>query len=84
MQKTMNMIFKIFAIIVHIFQSLVSGTANLNFSLIVAATLIGIYVFDFKTFKKLFLVPQWAVSCVGSVVWLVVAVIEIPIERVLI
>ncbi len=77
----MNIIFKVSAIIVHLFQSVVSGTANLNFSLIIAATLIGIYVFDLKTFKKLFFVPQWAVSCVGSVVWLVVAVIEMPIDQ---
>jgi len=81
MQKTMNIIFKVFAIIVHIFQSLVSGAANLNFSLVIAATLIGMYVFDLKTFKKLFLVPRWVASCVGNVVWLILAVIEIPIEQ---
>lgn len=81
MQKTMNMVFKVFAIIVHIFQGVVSSTADLYFSLIIAATLIGMYMFDSKTFKGLFLVPQWVVSCVGSIVWLVLAAIEIPIEQ---
>lgn len=81
MKQTMHIFFKVFAIIFHLVQALISDSAELYFSFTVAVILVGIYVFDIRTFKKLFLVPQWAVSCVGSVVWLVVAVIEIPIDQ---
>ena len=77
----MTMIFKLFAILVHMFQGSVSYSADLYFSSIIAALLVGIYVIDLRTFKKAFLLPQWAISCVGSIVWLVVAMIEVPIDQ---
>ncbi len=80
MQKIINLIFKVFAIIVHIIQAFVSDSAELYFSFTIAIILLGSYMFDIRTFKKLFLVPQWGASFFGSIVWLIVAIIEMPID----
>lgn len=77
----MNILFKVFAIIMHMIQAFISDNLELYFSFAIAVISLGAYVFDTKSFKRLFLVPQWGVSLVASIVWLIIAVIETPINQ---
>lgn len=60
----------------HVFQYLVTSSAGLVLSSIVAALLIGAQVLPREHFIKTFKVRPLAVSQFGSLVWLLVAFLE--------
>ena len=77
MQKIVSVTLRTVAIVVHLAQAVTSFTAGLYVSGVVGATLIGAQIYSPTTFRELFRVSSWAVSVIGSIIWLFIAVAEI-------
>jgi len=73
MQK---IVFRVVMIIFHLFQAVISITANAYISAVIGAFLLGAYLNDHETIKRLFYAKPIVISIVGSIVWFLIVVVE--------
>jgi len=71
---------RVFLIIFHAFQFIVSISGALYFSLVVAISLIGVQVYPPEGFLKTFRIGPKKVAFIGTIIWLVIAIAEFPLE----
>ena len=76
----MSSLGRIFLIIFHSFQFIVSISGALHFSLVVAIALIGVQIYPPKDFFKTFKIRPKKVAFIGTIIWLVIAISEFPLE----
>ena len=71
---------RVLLIIFHSFQFIISISGALYFSLVVAIVLIGFQIYPPQDFLKTFKVGPKKVALVGTIIWLVIAIAEFPLE----
>lgn len=77
MQKIVGVIVRVVLFLFHLSQAVISFTAGIYVSGVIGATLMGGQLYDPEIFRSLFKVSPWIVSVVGSVLWLVVVIMEL-------
>jgi len=68
---------RVILLIFHLGQAVTSFTAGIYISGVIGAALMGAQLYSPVTFRSLFKVNPWIVSAVGSVLWLIVAIVEL-------
>jgi len=76
----MSFLGRVFLIIFHAFQFIISISGALYFSLVVAILLIGVQIYQPEEFLKTFKVGPKKVALIGTIIWLVIAVAEFPLD----
>jgi len=67
---------RVFALLFHLLQVVISLTAGVYVSMLVAAVVTGAFFNDFATIRRIFRMSPLLLSIVGTIVWLVVVLIE--------
>jgi len=76
MQVVVKGILRATALILHLFQTVISISGEIYISAIIGAMLFGVFIYDFQTIKRLFYMKPLVISLAGSFIWFIVAVIE--------
>lgn len=75
--QSLKILEKVGFLILHLFQIMISWEGKLYFSGAFAVLLAAGYFFERDYFVTTFRVPPWLFSVIGSVVWFVIALIEV-------
>ena len=75
--QSLKILEKVVFLILHLFQIMISWEGELDFSGAFAVLLAAGYFLERDYFLATFRVPPWLLSLNGSVVWFVVALIEV-------
>ena len=70
---------RILAFIFHLLQVVISIIAGLYISAVIAALAGGVYLHNFQTIRRLYHVSPLVISSVGTIAWIIAAVVEISL-----
>lgn len=81
MQVVIKTLLRIFALLFHLFQAVISLTAGLYVSAVIGALLFGVYIYDLQTIRRIFHTNPFIISSIGSIAWICVAIVELSLKK---
>lgn len=76
----LSMILRVLLVLFHCFQFIVSSTGGLYYSLVLAVLLIGVQLYSPAAFVQTFKFSPNGVAVAGTVLWMIIAVMEFPMN----
>jgi hypothetical protein len=77
MNRTISVVGKIAFTILALFLAVLSLNSKWRYASIVAIALLATNFLDGALLKRLFRLPRWVINAIGTLVWLIVALVEV-------